>query len=71
MKSRMISMRVEEGKRRRWGKAAREHKNLSAFFDYAVGKYMKCRRLIEQVERIERRCARRNEKMPRMRVVEG
>jgi len=50
MKSNTVSMRIEAKDRKQFGKAAREHKNLSAFLLSAARQAIKYRRLIEQAE---------------------
>jgi hypothetical protein len=53
MKSKTISLRIEEKDRARWGKAAREYKNLSAFFLHMVADAFRYRALIAQAKKME------------------
>jgi hypothetical protein len=53
MKTKSISIRIEDKDFEKWNKAAREYKNLSAFFLSMIGDAFKYRALIEQVKIIE------------------
>jgi len=53
MKTKTVSVRVEEKDRQAWGKAAKGFKNLSAFFVLSVRTAYKYRKLIELAARIE------------------
>jgi hypothetical protein len=54
MKSETVSMRIEAADRRAFGKAAREHKNLSAFLLASARDAIRYRRLIGQIKKYER-----------------
>jgi len=53
MKSKTVSVRVEEKDRETWGKAAREYKNLSAFFVAMIRDAWRFRHVIEQAKKLE------------------
>jgi len=52
MKTKTVSMRVESTDRKRFIKAARNHKNLSAFLSSSARRMIKFRQLIEQAEKL-------------------
>lgn len=51
MKETTVSMRVQKKDREIWGKAARNSKNLSAFFISRINLAIKYHKLIEQAEK--------------------
>lgn len=53
MKSKTVSVRVEEKDRETWGKAAREYKNLSAFFISMIRDAWRYRYVIEQAKKLD------------------
>ena len=53
MKTKTVSVRIEEKDRETWGKAAKGHKNLSAFLVSSVKTAWKYRKLIKLAAQIE------------------
>lgn len=53
MKTKSISIRIGDKDFEKWHKAAREYKNLSAFFLHMIGDAFRYRALIERVKSLE------------------
>jgi len=54
MKETTVSLRISKQDRQKAGKAAREHKNLSAFFLQAANSVIRYQRLLKQIKALEK-----------------
>lgn len=54
MKTKTVSLRIDADEDRRWRKAAREHKNLSAFFISAARDRIRYRKIMDEIKRYDR-----------------